>query len=199
MDATEWDERYLAADRLWSAEPNIYVHDRLKTATPGVGLDLAAGEGRNAAWLSGIGWKMTAIDFSSVAVQRGSEAVEGIEWVVADVLDWTPPTTYDLVLVAYLHLEPDVFETLVRRLPSWLSPGGEVFMIGHDVSNIEKGYGGPQVPEILWDAARLSEWLGGLVVVEEGVVRRPIETDEGTVYARDTLFRARVSPRTEPV
>ncbi|HEY4606134.1 MAG TPA: class I SAM-dependent methyltransferase, partial [Acidimicrobiia bacterium] len=72
MDSADWDQRYLEADRLWSATPNLFVADRLRHLAPGRGLDLAAGEGRNAIWLASLGWKMTAVDFSEVAVARGS-------------------------------------------------------------------------------------------------------------------------------
>ena len=71
-------------------------------------------------------------------------------------------------------------------------------MIGHDRSNIEEGYGGPQVPEILWDVESIRSWLSRLTVIEAQVVWRPVDTDEGVVFARDTLVRARASPQRAP-
>jgi hypothetical protein len=94
--------------------------------------------------------------------------------------------------MAYLHLTASDFEDLVRRSRSWLAPGGELFLIGHDVSNIDQGWGGPQYPEILWDVPVVVEWLEGMTVVEAAVVNRPVETEEGRRYARDALIRARV-------
>lgn len=191
MNATEWDERYRSADRLWSLSPNLFVADRLKTAPPGRGLDLAAGEGRNAVWLAALGWKMTAVDFSEVAVGRGRAHSRDVEFVVADVLEWEPSSRFDLVLVAYLHLVAPEFEKVIRRAVDWLDPGGELFLIGHDSSNIEHGHGGPQYPEVLWDVAEILEFLDGMHIVEAEVVRRPVETEDGRVYARDALVRAR--------
>lgn len=191
MDSREWDERYRAAEHLWSVTPNLFVADRLGTAAPGRGLDLAAGEGRNAVWLASLGWEMTAVDFSEVAISRGSARSSDVAFVVADVLEWEPSTTFDLVLVAYLHLAPAEFEKAVRRAKGWLSPGGELFLIGHDGSNVTDGWGGPQYPELLWDVPTLVEWLDGMVIVESEVVRRPVETAEGRRYARDALIRAR--------
>lgn len=196
MDAVEWDERYRSAERLWSATPNLFVADRLRTISPGRGLDLAAGEGRNALWLASLGWQMTAVDFSEVAVGRGSAHSDQVEFVVADILEWEPAETFDLVLVAYLHLVPSDFEKVIRRANGWLSPGGELFLIGHDVSNIGDGWGGPQYPEILWDVPDIVGWVDGMVVVESEVVRRPVETEDGRKYARDALIRARL-PRPE--
>ena len=194
MDARDWDERYGAAERLWSREPNIFLADRLGDATPGRGLDLAAGEGRNAIWLASRGWSMTAVDFSVEAVERGRAQESDVEFVLADVLEWEPGGVFDLVLIAYLQLAPTDFEKATRRSMEWLAPGGEILMIGHDESNIAHGFGGPQYPEILWDVEKIVDWLDDFTVVEAQVVRRPVETDSGLEFARDALVRARARP-----
>lgn len=191
MDAVEWDQRYRSADRLWSAQPNLFVADRLRTMPVGRGVDLAAGEGRNAIWLAELGWEMTAVDFSEVAIERGRSHSDRVEFVVANVLEWESSERFDLVLVAYLQLLQSDFEKVVRRARKWLAPGGELFLIGHDASNIAKGWGGPQHPEVLWDVPVLLELLEGMHIVEAEVVRRPVETDDGRKFARDTLVRAR--------
>ena len=191
MDATDWDERYRSSDQLWSVTPNLFVADRLAGAAPGRGLDLASGEGRNALWLAERGWVMTAVDFSEVASSRAAAQSDLIEFVVADVRNWEPDSRFDLVLIAYLHLMPPDFEKVIRTSRKWLAPGGELFLIGHDVSNIEHGHGGPQVPEILWSVPDLLTWLDGMTVIEAQVVRRPVETGEGRVFARDALVRVR--------
>ncbi len=200
MDARTWDEKYRAAERLWSKGPNLFVADRLGPMTPGMGLDLASGEGRNAIWLAERGWKMTAVDFSAVAIERGRDQSDAVEWIQADVLTWEPPPDvyYDLVLIAYLQIPEELLEKVVRRAVSWLAEGGEIFLVGHDRSNLEEGHGGPQVPEVLWEVDTVVSWLGGLDLVEAQVVRRPVETEAGTVYARDTLVRARASRRKAP-
>ena len=138
---------------------------------------------------------MVAVDFSDVASSRGAAQTELVEFVVADVLNWEPEGRFDLVLIAYLHLVPPDFENVVRASREWLVPGGEMFLIGHDVSNIEHGHGGPQVPEILWNLPELLEWLDGMTVIEAQVVRRPMETEAGRVFARDTLVRVRSRSR----
>lgn len=191
MEATDWDDRYRATDRLWSAEPNTFVADRLADREPGVGLDLASGEGRNAVWLAERGWEMTAVDFSSVAIDRGREHSVEVEFVVADVLTWQPDRSYDLVLIAYLHLVLADFEPLIRRAVTWLRRGGELFMVGHDRTNIEHGVGGPQYPEVLWEIEEILPWLEGLDIVEAGMVEREVKADHGVALARDALVRAR--------
>jgi SAM-dependent methyltransferase len=191
VEAAEWDERYRGHEHLWSITPNLFVADRLSGATPGRGLDLAAGEGRNAIWLASLGWEMTAVDFSEVAVSKGSAQSETVDFIVADVRTWEPEQSFDLVLIAYLHLTPPDYQTVVCRAENWLAPGGELFLIGHDVSNLAEGWGGPQYPELLWDVPEVLDWLDGMAIIEAEVVNRPVDTDDGRKYARDTLVRAR--------
>ena len=135
---------------------------------------------------------MTAVDFSEVAVDRGREASDAVQFVVADVFTWEPDRSFDLVLVSYLQVVEPELRNVVERAVEWLTPGGEVFLIGHDRSNIEKGYGGPQVPEILWDVDAIVSWLHPLEMIEAQVVRRPVEVEGEIHLARDTLVRARV-------
>jgi SAM-dependent methyltransferase len=194
MDASGWDDRYRTTDRLWSVEPNVFVADRLGGMDPGVGLDLASGEGRNAIWLAERGWDMTAVDFSEVACERGRRHSDAVDFVVADLLAWEPERRFDLIVIAYLHLVDEELAPLIRRAVTWLMPGGEIFMVGHDRSNIERGVGGPQYPEVLWDVDQLIPLLEGLEILEAGVVERAVEMDDGVAMARDTLVRARAHP-----
>jgi SAM-dependent methyltransferase len=191
VEASDWDDRYRATDRRWSTEPNVFVADRLGSSRSGTGLDLAAGEGRNAIWLAEQGWDMTAVDFSETAIGRGRAISDEVTWVVADIRTWEPDDVYDLVVVAYLHIMLDEFEPLIQRVVTWLAPGGELFMVGHDRSNIEHGVGGPQVPAILWDIEEIVPWLNGLDILEAEIVEREVVSDNGPRVALDTLIRAR--------
>jgi len=191
LDAAAWDERYRAKGRLWSATPNMFVADRLASLPPRSGLDVAAGDGRNAIWLVERGWTVTAVDFSEAAVEQGKALSDRVNFVVGDVRTWSTDEKFDLVLISYLHLLPQEMRSVVAAANSWLSPDGELFMIGHDKSNIEHGTGGPQNLEILWDVKEVTSWIDHLTLIEAQVVRRPVDTEDGQVYARDTLVRAR--------
>ena len=193
MDSSGWDERYESKEMLWSRTPNTFVESRLLDTTPGTGVDVACGEGRNAIWLADQGWEMTAVDFSAVAIERGRSLSDKVDFVQFDVFTWEPRRLFDLVLIAYLQVEADPLSELVRKTGGWLEPGGELFMVGHDISNLDEGVGGPQVPERLWDLDLMLEWLEGVRVVEAGVVERPVEVDGEILYAKDTLVRARAT------
>jgi SAM-dependent methyltransferase len=187
--AGDWDERY-AERQQWSSEPNALIAELLTGLPPGDAVDLAAGEGRHALWLAGLGWRVTAVDFSAVGLARGAAqpGAERVSWVTADITTWTaPPASQDLVVVAYLHLSQDDTVAVLTRAVGWLRPGGRLLVLGHDLANIDHGVGGPQEPTILHSVDRLAPVAELLTVDRLEQVRR--ETPAGT--ALDTLLWGR--------
>ncbi|HET7328494.1 MAG TPA: methyltransferase domain-containing protein [Nocardioidaceae bacterium] len=186
-DADHWDQRYADTDRLWSAEPNPTVAEVVEPMRPGRAVDLGAGEGRHAAWLARLGWQVTAVDFSGVGIERGRGNAPDldIDWVVADVRAWAPGAggSFDLALVAYLHLADDV----LGRVTGWLAPGGALVVVGHALRNLTDGVGGPQDARLLHTEEQLAVAASGLRVERLGEVTRP--TAEGD--AIDLVLLAR--------
>jgi len=172
--AQEWDSRYAASDRVWSAAPNAWVAATLRGWFTGRALDLGTGEGRHAVWLASLGWQVTAVDFSAVGIERGRRGAQelgvDVDWVVADLGTWEPPAgvTFDLVLLAYLHLEGDV----LARARNWVAPGGALVVIGHALRNLTQGVGGPQDARLLHTEAEYRAASEGLLVEHLGEVVR---------------------------
>jgi SAM-dependent methyltransferase len=183
MDASDWDRRYAEAGLVWSATPNQFVEEALADHAPARAVDLAAGEGRNALWLAGLGWKVTAVDFAEVGLAKGRRVAGDlpVTWVCADVLTWEPDDSYDLALVAYLQLPEDQRSTAVRRAWAALRPGGELFWVAHDSTNLVEGTGGPPDPRVLMTADDVLADLGGedFEVFRAERVARRVTTDDG--------------------
>ncbi len=158
MNSEAWDERYAATELVWSAEPNQFVAAECADLAPGRAVDLAAGEGRNAIWLAGRGWQVTAVDFSQVALDKGRRLATAtaptgsLEWVCADATAWTG-SAYDLAVVAYLQLPASERRAAARGAVEALAPGGTLLWVAHDSSNLVEGTGGPQNPDVLMTAA----------------------------------------------
>jgi hypothetical protein len=80
-----WDQRYSGPDLVWGAGPNHFVADEAAALPPGRAIDLGAGEGRNAIWLAGRGWQVTAVDFSAAGLARAArlaaERGASVDWV----------------------------------------------------------------------------------------------------------------------
>lgn len=208
MDEKDWDERYAGAEFVWPRQPTRWVVQELRGTPPGNALDVATGEGRNAIWLAEIGWTVTAVDFSQMALRRAAalqaeaEAERGepldIEWVWGDLRTWElPASEYDLVLMSYLHLPSYERTALVRACAAALRANGLLLIIGHDTSNATEGYGGPQDPSVLYTAADLEADLqhminsGGYAVERADRVAREVVVDDKTHVAWDVLLKLR--------
>lgn len=195
MDASDWDARYAAAPLVWSSGPNRFLEEETCDLAPGRALDVACGEGRNAIWLASRGWRATGVDYSPVAIEKAARIAQergvDVEWVTADVTQWTPePRAYDLVVLLYLQLPAHERAIAYRGAADAVAPGGTLLVVAHDLDNLVQGYGGPQEPSVLTTPESVVEVIGDLRVLRAERVRRPVETDAGPVDAIDTLVRA---------
>ena len=191
MDAAAWDERYRGSELVWKSDPNRWVADEVADLPPGRAIDLAAGEGRNAIWLAGLGWSVTAVDFSGVGLDKGRAVAPEVDWVQADLLSYVPePAAYELVLIAYLHLIPPDRRVVARRAAAAVATGGTLLIVAHDRANLERGIGGPQDPDLLPTGEDLRTDLAdcGLVIHSAGERLRPVEGQARA--AVDVVLRA---------
>lgn len=127
-------------------------------------VDLACGTGRNARYLARHGWDVTAVDFAEEGIAYGRRVAEEagltITWQVADLLTWQPQgAPYDLVCICYLHLPWSEMETVIRSAWSAVAPGGRMAIVGHDLTNLEHGTGGPQHPDVLYVPGQITALL----------------------------------------
>ena len=190
-----WNERYASADLVWGVEPNGLLVAALEDADlDDPIIDLACGEGRNAIWLASRGRRVTAVDFSDVAIDRArrlaSERGVDVEFVCEDVTEWVPEAgAYRGAIILYLQLPGADRRRALAHAARALAPGGELLMIGPARENLEHGVGGPQDPEVLWDPDELAAELEalGLIVTRAEQLIRPVE---GEGDAIDTLLRA---------
>ncbi len=194
MEAEGWNDRYRDTELVWGRGANQFVVTHLSDLEPGLAIDLAAGEGRNAVWLAERGWTVTAVDFSTVGVDKARQMAEvrgvDLDLVLGDARTWEPENPVDLVVIAYLQIpDPDRTQVL-RRASGWLAPGGTLFIVAHDQTNVSAGYGGPPDPAVCYDLAETVAALDRLTVTVAQVVERLVDTPGGQRMALDTVVAA---------
>ncbi len=101
-------------------------------------LEVGCAEGAFTGRLARAAERVTALDVSRVALKRARRLVASarVEFVAADVRDWSPPpgSRYDLIVlgdVLYYLDKPLVrgrFEKTLSRLAGWLAPGGRMLL-----------------------------------------------------------------------
>ena len=174
-----WDERHGARDPIESHEPDPSLAALLSGLAPGRALDLASGDGRNAIWLARQGWDVTAVDFSTVALERArSSAVAAgvdVDWVFADLVEWRPaPRSFDLVAVMFLHLPREERRPVYAAAADAVTPGGLLLVVGHDLSNLTGGAGGPQDPKVLFTPTEITADLVDFTTETAETVKRDL-------------------------
>jgi SAM-dependent methyltransferase len=198
MDREAWNQRYADAELVWSADANRFLVEAVTALPPGRALDLGAGEGRNAIWLAERGWHVTAVDFSDIGLQKARRLAEArgveVDWIEANLRSYQPErAAFDLVVLVYIHLPGDERRAVVRRAADAVAAGGTLLVIGHDRTNLQEGYGGPQDPTILFSPDDVTDDLAGideLRVMRADRVMRPVMTADGERNAIDALVRA---------
>lgn len=194
MKRDHWDRKYAETEQLWAIAPNRSFAAETADLSGGRALDLACGEGRHAVWLAERGWEVTAVDFSNVAIARACaraamEQVE-VDFRCADLLDFVPEReAFDLVLVLFLQLPGDERGLVLSRATAAIAPGGTFLLVGHDLENLDKGFGGPSDASLLYTPEDIVAEIPGLEIEKAERVLRPV--DGADRPAIDVLVRAR--------
>jgi len=197
-----WNERYQSRPSLWSGKPNPNLVSETQNLTAGTALDAGAGEGADAIWLAEHGWRVTAIDVSTVALQRaathaaerGPEIADRVEWRPADLRSWDPGTDdFDLVVAHYLQLPAALRSDVFGRLAAAVAPGGTLLIVGHHPSDLQTTVPRPPMPELFYtgdDIAALLDVDDWRIVTNDAPGRMVTDPDGNSVTIHDTVFRA---------
>ena len=177
-DRIKWDQRY-AEDTYRKSNPVTLLTDWLPQITPGRALDVASGNGRNSLYLAENGFRVDAIDISSVGLAQLAATAKSrnldIHCIEHDLdLDYSFEKDYDLIVVLWYVNLP-----LITRLCDCLTPGGYLLCEEHLRSDSEVI--GPGNPNFRVPPGALREALKplDLLLYEEGVT----PTEEGGMLA----------------
>jgi SAM-dependent methyltransferase len=194
----EWDTRYSEGERLWSGRPNGALVVEVADLPPGRVLDVGCGEGADAVWLAGRGWRVTALEVSGVALARAAgharDAGVAIDWVHAGLAEAAlPPGSFDLVSAQYPALLRTPDAAAERALLAAVAPGGLLLLVHHagmDTQPVHEG--GFDPADYVWPAMIAAllddDWQ---VEVDEQRPRIVPEGGAGAHHVDDVVLRAR--------
>jgi SAM-dependent methyltransferase len=162
-----WDERFSEPGYAYGTEPNEFLVSVADKIPRGRVLCLAEGEGRNAVYLAGLGHEVTAVDASTVGLEKAESLARArglhIETVNADLADVSiEPTGWQGIVSVFCHLPPVVRAALHERCLRGLAAGGVFILEGFAPRQLELRTGGPKSRELLMELEIIRQELPGL-------------------------------------
>lgn len=145
-----WDQRYNEEGFAYGADPNDFLKSEYSRIPKGGRiLCLAEGEGRNAVFLAKQGYAVTAVDQSSVGLEKAQnfsiESGVKISTIIADLANYDLGTErWDGIVSISVHLPPELRKNLHRQVVSALKKDGVFILEAFTERQIEMdGIGGP--------------------------------------------------------
>jgi len=183
-----WDERYSQAGFAYGTEPNEFLATAAGRIPVGPVLSLGDGEGRNGAYLAGLGHRVVSVDQSEVGLAKARQLATdrglAIETVRADLAEYPiEPGAWAGIVSVFCHLPGRVRVPLYASVVRGLQPGGVFVLEAYTQKQIGRGTGGPTDPDMMSSLAELVEELAGLELVHAIELDREIR--EGAYHSGD--------------
>jgi SAM-dependent methyltransferase len=174
-----WDQRYSEDGFAYGTAPNDFLKSEyFRIPKGGRVLCLAEGEGRNAVFLAKQGYSVTAVDQSSVGLQKAeklaAEAGVEISTIVADLADYDLGNeVWDGIISIAAHVPPLLRRALHGQIVNSLKKNGVFILEAYTERQLMMdGIGGPPQKESLMSLKELKVELDGLdFIIGAEVVR----------------------------
>lgn len=161
--AAFWNKRFAGDDYLFGTEPNDFFRAVIPPAKPGqTAFAPADGEGRNGVFLAGLGYDVTTLDVSELAVEKAQKLAKergvSLRTEVGDIFEWDwPEAAFDLVAVSFMHFFEAERRQFHASIVSALEPGGLLAFEGFHLDQIDFESGGPPNEDMLFTRDILAE------------------------------------------
>lgn len=174
-----WGARYQGAgtDYLFGIAPNRFLERRAGLLTQGrTALCVADGEGRNSVWLAEQGLEVTALEITSVAVEKARKLADGrgvlVNFEIGDMMaaDWPPrhqQNAFDWVVGIFIQfVGAQDRARQMDGLKRATRPGGRILLQGYTPRQHLYRTGGPSDVENLYTPQILRELFADWIIEE---------------------------------
>jgi len=174
-----WDTRFSEPDYAYGTDPNGFLVSVADRIPMGRVLCLAEGEGRNAVHLAALGHDVTAVDTSSVGLEKAGDLAEKrgvtINLVNRDLADYRiEDECWDAIVSVFCHLPPPLRADVHARCVQGMAPGGAFVLVGFTPRQLALATGGPRDLELLLEPEQVRSELEPLQAVIDREVQRPV-------------------------
>lgn len=136
-----WDKWYQDRQAAWSGQVNPTLAKYVETlphSKHARALDLGCGEGADAIWLAKHGWRVTAVDVSSIALKRAKKlaqnnnVADSVAFELRNLGKSLPAGKFDLVSAQFLHSQVDFpREEILHKVAGLVATSGILLIVGH--------------------------------------------------------------------
>mgnify|MGYP000256506174 CR=1 FL=1 len=180
-----WDQRYVSDAYVYGIAPSAFLQRSADLLIPGqAALAIADGEGRNSVYMAQQGLQVTAMDNSTVGLEKARRLADAkdvdVDFRLADlrVWDWTS-AKYDVVAAIFIQFADPAFRSeIFDGIERTLRPGGLLLLHGYAPNQIGLGTGGPSNAENLYSKDFLAERFGDWDIIR--LEEYETELHEGT-------------------
>jgi tellurite methyltransferase len=173
-DKKYWESRFSKAEFIFGKEPDAFLHEMIPRLRKGKVLDVAMGEGRNAAYLALKGFNVLGFDTAEPAVQKAKQLAKdsgvSIEAHVKDVDFYLfPIMSFDSIVMTFFKPVSRYFSEIRKSLVQ----GGTFVCVGYLTEQANSNHAGEAVAlEECFKPNELLQHLSGLRILhyEEGEV-----------------------------
>lgn len=181
-----WDDRYSNPGFLFGTDPARFLVVHAAHLKRGLtALAVADGEGRNSVYMAEKGVRVTAMDYSEVAIDkaRGLAAARSapVAFHQADLKDWDwDAAQYDLVVAIFIQFaDPGFRAAIFDGMKRALKPGGTLLLHGYTPKQVDYGTGGPSNPDNMYTENMLQQAFGDMDVLECRAYEQEVQEGRG--------------------
>ena len=171
-----WNQRYAAENYAYGTLPNAYLKEKAVELAPRKILLPAEGEGRNAVFMSTMGWETYAFDQSvegrNKALHLAADYDVEISYTISDVENiHYPENSFDALALIFAHFPGENRRFYHRKLSSFLKPGGYLIIEGFSKEHatfqqLNPKSGGPRDQVMLYDMEELKKDFNDFEFIE---------------------------------
>ena len=185
-----WNTRYGSEEYAYGTDPNEFFKKFIQEYPPGKLLLPAEGEGRNAVYAAGLGWKVSAFDMSEEGKKKAEQLAKikqvKIEYDVLNLEQTNyPENSFDAIALIYAHFPPHKKSEYHNFLDRYVKTGGIMILEGFSKSHPEvsienKKPSGPQMIDMLYSMEEIKEDFNNYEII--ALKEKVIELNEGMYH-----------------
>ena len=185
-----WDDRYRQEEFAYGEQPNNYLKEQLEKLNAGSILFPAEGEGRNAVFAAGLGWKVSAFDISMEGKNKATRLAAtknvSIDYQIGELenLNYLPEQ-FDVIALIYAHFPANIKSQYHKMLDKYLRRNGLIIFEAFSKKHIDyiarnEKVGGPTDISMLFSTDELRSDFSNYEIIE--LVEQEIELSEGLYH-----------------